>query len=146
MTFAAFYLLITPSITNTYHAIVKREDTNITTMVNMITAHNRIGAVLHPHASQRVVADLIILVYTLHHVVHAKRMQISHITGHSYHSNNILIALNLMLKAHLCAYLSLFCNVETDVLALANITVLNVRLSFDARHTHGSTHYKDNAR
>jgi hypothetical protein len=83
MTFAAFYLLITPSITNTYHAIVKREDTNVTTVVNMITTHDRIGAVLHPHASQRVVADLIILVNTLH-VVHAERKQISHITGHSY--------------------------------------------------------------
>jgi hypothetical protein len=34
----------------TYHAVVESKDPNVTTVMYVITAHYRIGTVLHPHA------------------------------------------------------------------------------------------------
>jgi hypothetical protein len=49
----------------THHAIVKREDSHITTMMDVILTHYRRRKVLHPNTGQSVPANLIVLVGAL---------------------------------------------------------------------------------
>ena len=51
----------------TYHAIVKGEDANISTMVDVVPSHDGVGVVFNPHPSKSIPADLIVLIHTLRH-------------------------------------------------------------------------------
>ncbi len=49
----------------TYHAVVKREDADISTVVDVVSAHDRVGVIFYPNAGQGVPTDLIVLINAL---------------------------------------------------------------------------------
>ena len=49
----------------TYPAIVKGEDSNILSMVDVVPSHDRMGVILHPYPSQDIARNLIVLIDTL---------------------------------------------------------------------------------
>lgn len=54
-----------PFNTSTHQAVVKSENTDVTTVMYVIATHNRIGVVLYPNAGQCISAYLVVLVRPL---------------------------------------------------------------------------------
>lgn len=50
---------------DTHLAIIESEHADVSTMMDMITSHNRIGEIFHPNASQSVTTYFIIFVRSL---------------------------------------------------------------------------------
>ena len=48
-----------------YHSVVEGEDPDVSTVVDVVAPHDRVGVVLHPDAGQGVPTDLIVLVDSL---------------------------------------------------------------------------------
>lgn len=56
----------------THQSIIERENAHIPAVMDVIPAHDRIGVVLHPDTSERVPADLVILVRSLSVIRHVQ--------------------------------------------------------------------------
>ena len=50
-----------------YHAVVKREDADVSTVVDVVAPYDGVAVVFHPDARERIVADLVVFVDALQH-------------------------------------------------------------------------------
>lgn len=64
-TLSSYPTSLSRAYTASYHAIVKREDTHVSAMVNMTAPDDGVCVVLDPDTSQRIATDLIVQVKTL---------------------------------------------------------------------------------
>ena len=47
------------------HAVVEGKDADVAAVVNVVTTHDRVRVILHPHSRQRVATDFVVFVGTL---------------------------------------------------------------------------------
>ena len=47
------------------HAVVEGKDADVAAVVNVVTTHDRVCVILHPHSRQRVATDFVVFVGTL---------------------------------------------------------------------------------
>lgn len=105
-----------------YHAVVEGEHAHVPAVVDVVASDDGIPVVLHPDPGQRVVADLVVFVNPLN-------------------ADGTCVTLHHRSRRKAWSHLCVVRDVETHILAVTDVAVLDGRTRPLAAHTHSRSHY-----